>query len=90
MSSPPERVVKHDVRLDILCCLVDGEALTAVQLSARIGRPLREVDYHVRLLDSHDLISRTGARVGEQPLYAATVDDHDEWVREAVEEHRSH
>jgi hypothetical protein len=90
MRSPPERVVKHDVRLDILCCLVDGKSLTAMQLSARIGKPLREVAYHVKLLDSHDLVTRTGAQFGEHPLYAATLDGHDEWVREAIEEHRSH
>jgi DNA-binding transcriptional ArsR family regulator len=90
MRSPPERVVKHDVRLDILCCLVDGQSLTTAQLSARIGKSIREVGYHVRLLDSCDLVARTDTTVGEQPLYDVTLDEHEDWVREAVEEHRPH
>lgn len=88
MSSPPERIVKHDVRLDILCCLVDGESLTVAQLSARVGGSLAEMSYHVRLLDSHGLIGKTGEMGGEEPLYAATLDEHDEWVRKAVADHR--
>jgi len=88
MRSPPEQVVKHAIRLDILCCLVDGQSLALAQLSGRIGRPPREMGYHVKLLESHELIAKTGAKVGEQPLYDSTLDEHEDWVREAVEEHR--
>ncbi len=82
--------MNHEVRLDILCCLVDGASLTAAQLSGRIGRSLTEVGYHIKLLYSHDLVARTGEKLGEEPLYAATLDEHDEWVWQAVEEHRRH
>jgi len=88
MRSPPKRIVENDVRLDILCCLVDGEPFTVAQLGGRLGRSLTEVRYHVKLLCSHDLIVKTGEMDGEDPLYAATLDEHDEWVRKAVFDHR--
>jgi DNA-binding transcriptional ArsR family regulator len=89
MRSPPERIVKHDLRLDILCCLVDGEPLTVGQLSARTGKSRTEVSYHLKLLNSHDLVGATGKMSAHEPLYAATLDEHDEWVRKAVMSHRS-
>ena len=88
MSSPPERIVKNEARLDILCCLVDGPPLTIAQLSARVGTSLTAVAYHVKLLETHDLVRKTGETDNEEPLFAAPLDEHDEWLREAVEVHR--
>lgn len=85
---PAERVVRHDLRLDILCCLVGGEPLTATQLSGRIGKALTEVVYHVIMLDSYGLIEARAGAYGGAPSYAATLDGHPAWVRRAVEEHR--
>jgi hypothetical protein len=83
-----EAIVKHDGRLDVLCCILDGGPLAASQLSARIGRPLKAVDHYVKLLDSFGLVKKLGDLDGGEPLYAATLDEHPDWVREAVEGHR--
>jgi DNA-binding transcriptional ArsR family regulator len=88
MSSPRERIVTNKVRLDLLCCLVDDPPSTVTQLSARVGRSLTAVAYHVKLLETHDLVRKTGETDNEEPLYAATLDEHDEWLWEAVEAHR--
>jgi DNA-binding transcriptional ArsR family regulator len=80
--------VNHEGRLDLLCCLLDGEPLAVPQLSARVGRSLSEVGYHIRLLASHGLVEGTGGLDEGYRLYAATLDSHPEWVREAVEAHR--
>jgi hypothetical protein len=89
VSSPAlEAVVKHDGRLDVLCCILDGGPLAIPQLSARTGRPLGAVDHYIKLLESFDLVARAGDLDGGEPLYVATLDDHPDWVREAVEEHR--
>jgi DNA-binding transcriptional ArsR family regulator len=85
--SPLEAILNHEGRLDLLCCLLDCEPLAVPQLSARVGRSLSEVGYHIRLLESHDLVEQTGGLDEGNPLYAATVDRHPEWVREAVEAH---
>jgi hypothetical protein len=67
---------------------VDGEPLAVPQLSARVGRSLTEVGYHLKLLQSHSLVEKTGGLVDGDPLYGATLDGHPDWVREAVEAHR--
>ena len=87
-SSRLEAIVKHEARLDLLCCLVDGEPLAVPQLSARTGRSLKAVDHHLKLLESFDLVDQAGHLDGGEPLYTATLDGHPDWVRKAVEEHR--
>lgn len=79
----------HDGRLDVLCCLLDGGPLSVTQLGARIGESSQTVHYWVSLLDSFSLVQRLGDPGGRRPLYAATLDEHPDWVREAVEGHRA-
>jgi DNA-binding transcriptional ArsR family regulator len=88
MSSPLESVVMHDLRLDILCCLVGSDPLTVAQLSSRVGKSPRSVGHHVKLLDSFGLIKKTGDQEGEEPVHAACLDEHPDWVSEAVRDHR--
>jgi Helix-turn-helix domain len=87
--SPLERLVKHDFRLDLLSCLVDGP-LAVPALSARVGRPEAAVAYHVRLLESRDVVEQMGEGDdgGDDALFAATLDKHPAWVAEAVRTHR--
>ncbi len=85
--SPLERLVKHDFRLDLLCCLVDGP-LVIPQLSARLDKPVTAVAYHVKLLETRNVVEQTGDGEGDHALYAATLDKHPEWVAEAVRDHR--
>jgi len=87
-SSTLEAIVKHDARLDLLCCLVDGESLTVPQLSARTGRSLKAVSHNIKLLESIDLVEKAGEPGGREPRYGASLDGHPDWVRETVEEHR--
>jgi DNA-binding transcriptional ArsR family regulator len=87
--SPLERVVMHDGRLNVLCCLLDGTHLSVRQLAARTGAPPRAVSYWITLLHSVDLVERQAVLEDGEPLYEATLDDHPEWVREAVCRHRS-
>ncbi len=88
MSAPLEPIVKHDLRLDILCCLADGESLTVPQMSARTGRDERLVGHHLRLLEAFCLVGKEGDARGGQSFYVASLDEHPDWVREAVESHR--
>jgi DNA-binding transcriptional ArsR family regulator len=83
-----EAIVKHDGRLNVLCCLLDGGPLAIPQVSARIGKPLDAVGHWVKLLESFGLVEKIGDLGGGEPLYAVTLDDQPDWIREAVEEHR--
>jgi DNA-binding transcriptional ArsR family regulator len=87
-TSALEAIVEHEGRLDVLCCLIDGEWLTVPQLSARTGKSLKAVRHYVKLLKSIGLVERSGKHDGREPLYGASLDGHPDWVREAVEEHR--
>lgn len=88
MSLPAlEAIVKHDGRLDVLCCILDGGPLAVPQLSARTGRSLKAVGHYIKLLEAFDLVEKCGDLDGGEPLYAATLDEHPGWVLEAVEEH---
>lgn len=87
MTSPLKAIVKHDGRLDLLACLVGREPLAVPQLSAETGLSRTAVRHHVKLLCSFDLVERAG-ELGGEPRYAATLDEHPDWVREAVEERR--
>lgn len=79
----------HDGRLDVLCCLLDGGPLSVPQLGARIGESPRIVHYWATLLESFSLVQRLGDLSGRTPLYVVTLDEHPDWVREAVEGHRA-
>jgi hypothetical protein len=85
---PLEAIVMHDGRLDVLCCILDGGPLTVPQLSARTGQPLHAVGHWVKLLDAFGLVAKIGDLDGGEPLYAATLDDLPDWVRQAVDDHR--
>ena len=83
-----ETILKHDGRLNLLCCLLDAGPLSVPQLAARIGESTQTVSYWTRLLDSFGLVARRGEPAGGELQYAASLDDHPEWVREAVRRHR--
>jgi hypothetical protein len=80
--------VKHDGRLDVLVCLLYDGPLAVPQLTARIGESSQAVRYWLELLDSFGLVEKHVDLAGGEPLYAVTLDEHPDWVREAVEEHR--
>lgn len=82
-----ESLLSHDGRLGLLSCLVDGEPLAVPQLSAQTGESMTAVRHHLKLLGTFDLVEEKGTLGGES-LYAATLDEQPEWVREAVETHR--
>jgi len=84
-----EAIVKHDGRLDILCCILDGGPLAVPQLSARTGASRKAVSHWVKTLESFGLVEKIADLDGGEPLYAATLERHPDWVREAVEGHRS-
>jgi DNA-binding transcriptional ArsR family regulator len=86
--SPLEAIVKHDGRLDVVCCILDGGPLAVPQLSARTGKPAKAVEHYLKLLESFGLVEKVGDLDGGEPLYAATLDGHPDWVRETVDEHR--
>jgi len=83
-----ETIVKHDGRLNLLCCLLDGAPLSVPQIAARIGESSQAVSYWVNLLDSFNLVEKRDSLGDGRPVYTATLDDHPEWVREAVRQHR--
>ena len=80
--------MRHDGRLDVLCCLIDGGQLAVPQLSAMTGMPKSAVSHYVDLLRSFDLVARVAGTDDREPLYAITLDGHPDWVRAAIEEHR--
>ncbi len=87
-SSRLETIVKHDGRLNLLCCLLDGGPLSVPQIAARIGESLQAVRYWIGLLDAFSLVEKHAGMSGGETLYSATLDRHPEWVREAVAQHR--
>lgn len=80
--------MRHDGRLDVLCCIVDGGPLGVSQLSARTGAPPDSVRYWVEVLEQFHLVERLEHLDGEPPSFVATLDEHPPWIREAVERHR--
>lgn len=83
-----EMVVKHDGRLNLLCCLLDEGPLLVSQLAARVGEPPQAVRYWATLLDSFDLVEKLDGLNEGEVLYAATLADQPEWVQEEVRQHR--
>jgi hypothetical protein len=49
---------------------------------------LQAVSHYIKLLHAFGLVERIGGPGGGEPLWAATLDEHPDWVREAVEAHR--
>lgn len=84
-----EAIVRHDGRLNVLCCLLDSEPLSVPQLGARIGESSRTMRYWVHLLDSFSLVQRCGDLQDGELLYGVSLNDHADWVRDAVEGHRA-
>ncbi len=80
--------MRHDGRLDVLCCILDGGPLTIQQVSARIGCSLRSAAYWLDLLDSFDLVAKVDELDGGEAIFAISLDGHPDWVREAIEHHR--
>jgi DNA-binding transcriptional ArsR family regulator len=87
VTSSLEGIVKHDNRLAVLACLVEGEPLAAPRLSAETGLSMTAIRYHVTLLVSCDLIEED-VDLGGEPRYRASLDEHPAWVREAVERYK--
>jgi hypothetical protein len=83
-----EALLRYDGRLALLSCLVDGEPLAVPQLSAETGQSTTAIRHHLKLLGTFDLVEEKGTFGGE-PRYAATLDEHPDWVREAGRPSRS-
>jgi hypothetical protein len=83
-----ETIVRHDGRLNLLCCLLDGGPLSVPQMAARVGESPQAVRYWVGLLDAFSLVEQHAGLSGGEPRYVAALDGHPEWVQEAVAQHR--
>ena len=88
-SARLETIVKHDGRLNLLCCLLGAGPLSVSQLAARTGESTQAVRYWIVLLGSFGLVEKRDELTDGELRYAAALDDHPEWVREAVRLHRS-
>ncbi len=86
--SPLEEAVIHDGRLDVLCCILDSGPLGATQISARIVEPEGLVRHWLETLHALSLVQRIGTPGDGEPLYAATLDNHPDWVRAVIARHR--
>lgn len=89
MSSPPEGLIKHDGRLDVLCCLDGCGPLTVTTVAARIGRQPTAVAYLLASLAPYSVVRKTGGEEGGESLYEACLGEQPAWVREAVEARRA-
>jgi DNA-binding transcriptional ArsR family regulator len=85
VSNSLERLLNHDFRLDLLCCLAD-EPLSVPALCARVSQPPSAVRYHLRLLEGLEVVGRLGD--DNSATYAPTLDKHPPWVTEAIEGHK--
>ena len=86
-SARLEAIVKHDGRLDVLCCLIDSGPLGIPQVAARTIAPAQTVRYWMRLLESFSLVEKVADLGGQEPLYVVNLNEHPDWVREAIDEH---
>ncbi len=86
--SPLEQIVEHDGRLNLLACLSRNGPMSVPQLAAQIGESVPAVRYWVRLLDSRGLVKALVEGAEEEPSYVLTLDEHPDWVREAIALHR--
>jgi hypothetical protein len=85
--APLEKIVRHDGRMNVLRCLWDGEPSSVPEIAHRIGETPQRVRYWIGLLDAFQLLERKGGFVNGEPTYVVTLDNHPEWVREAVRDH---
>jgi predicted transcriptional regulator len=81
-------VVRHDARLDILCCLDPDEPMATEQISGRTGMEVRRTAYHLKVLRAFGLIGATQAGGRGPIVYVLRLDRQPEWVTDAVNEHR--
>jgi predicted ArsR family transcriptional regulator len=81
-----EHAVKHDGRLNLLCCLLRDGPMALDQIAARTGESIGTVRYWIGLLETVGLVERQGA--GPRPLYDANLGGQPAWVLEAVAKHR--
>lgn len=95
MSQPDHRVrivraavVRHDARLDILCCLDSDVPTAPEQVSGRTGMEARRIAYHLKVLRAFGLIGMTQKGGGGPTLYVLCLDRQPEWVSAAVNEYR--
>jgi DNA-binding transcriptional ArsR family regulator len=83
-----EAVVRHDARLDILCCLDSDEPLATKQISGRTGMEPPRTAYHLKVLRAFGLIGTTQEDGRCPVLYVLRLEQQPEWVTDAVNEHR--
>jgi hypothetical protein len=84
-----EEILEHALSLDLLCHLSAGAPLSTLQLRARNGWPLSLIHKGLALLSSFRLVDKVGESDNRGWLFAATLDGHPDWVREAVEDYRA-
>jgi len=84
-----ETVVRHEGRLNVLCCLLDYGNQSASQLAARTGDSMQAVGYWIKVLQNFGLVVQV-AEIGQhrQRIYSASLDGQPQWVLEAVQNHR--
>ena len=71
----------------MLCCILDRTA-GRPQISARIVEPEGLVRHWLKTLHALSLVQRIGTPGDGEPLYAATLDNHPDWVRAVIARHR--
>jgi hypothetical protein len=87
VSGPPRAIVEHAIRLDMLCCLREHGPMTVPGLAIQLRRVPIAVAVLMEPLVTHKVVTDTGDRIGEEPLYEFRLDDQPAWLREAVEAH---
>lgn len=69
--------LRHPLRRQILRLMADEEAISPLEISARLERPLSNVSYHVRVLadcTAVTLVGTTPRRGSMQHFYCSTVE----------------
>jgi len=78
--------LRHPLRRRILREMADGEAVSPRELSNRLGQPLGNVSYHVRVLAACAAVTLVGtepARGSVQHFYRSAVDV--PWAQQVLE-----
>jgi predicted transcriptional regulator len=83
--SPLEMALRHNGRLDVLCCLLDDGPLVMSQLITKTGEPFKAVRYWLRGLESFGLVEKLADPAGGEPLHSASLDEQPAWVHYAIE-----
>lgn len=87
--SPLEKVLEHNGRLDVLCCLLEDGPLVMSQVIARTGESFKAVRYWLRGLESFGLVEKLADPAGGEPLHSATPDEQPDWMRCVIEYRRA-